>query len=213
MSSSTSDLGDKRRYAPPKRRVRWFCLCFAAAVSALLLINWPLSYYCSFEANISVGVRSNDSYTPKRELVFGSARGLWALEYWTPPIAGANDDPTPSGSLSWLISIDRYSGTYQRYDIPLALVLPWYRFSFYRGHAIYRQGFLPFVSELIFPQFVPMACSLAATYLLARPIMRDRRRLRRGECLTCGYDLTASPTLCPECGTPVPQPPPTPASQ
>ena len=38
-----------------------------------------------------------------------------------------------------------------------------------------------------------------------RPWLRRRRRLRRGLCPRCGYDLTANATgVCPECGTAVP---------
>ena len=38
-------------------------------------------------------------------------------------------------------------------------------------------------------------------YLLDRPVWLRRRRLRRGHCEHCGYDLTGNVSgVCPECG-------------
>jgi hypothetical protein len=40
-----------------------------------------------------------------------------------------------------------------------------------------------------------------AWWLFDLPARRRRKRLAAGQCVTCGYDLTATPERCPECGT------------
>ena len=47
---------------------------------------------------------------------------------------------------------------------------------------------------------------IATVICVRRAILRhhERRRMKRGLCLRCGYDLRASKERCPECGTAIP---------
>jgi hypothetical protein len=49
--------------------------------------------------------------------------------------------------------------------------------------------------------FVVLACGVTGFWMLLGHAARRRRRVARGLCPVCGYDLRASPERCPECGT------------
>ena len=73
---------------------------------------------------------------------------------------------------------------------------------------LYGEGWAwPQVIKL--PAVLPATAGLAfvGAVLLARPLLRTRRRHRRGQCLTCGYDVTGNTSgKCPECGTKIARP-------
>jgi len=53
---------------------------------------------------------------------------------------------------------------------------------------------------ILFPIWMPTLLSGLPALLIEGRYLRHRRRLARGLCVSCGYDLRASPGRCPECG-------------
>jgi len=70
--------------------------------------------------------------------------------------------------------------------------------------------FIAFWVVYKYPRMLVEAGLLTALVILPPRYFRRRRRRqlefrrRHGLCLVCGYDLRATPTRCPECGTPSP---------
>jgi hypothetical protein len=53
---------------------------------------------------------------------------------------------------------------------------------------------------ITFPHAVPSAAASSGAFAAILFRSRRRRRLNRGQCACCGYDLRATPARCPECG-------------
>jgi hypothetical protein len=62
-----------------------------------------------------------------------------------------------------------------------------------------RVRWLPFIAELLLATAVVLITGYSIWWLATLP---TRRRLRRGLCVTCGYDMKGQPATCPECGKP-----------
>jgi hypothetical protein len=58
----------------------------------------------------------------------------------------------------------------------------------------------PTHSSICFPYWLAAILTAAAPAFSIAARVRRRRRIEAGQCLSCGYDLRATPGRCPECG-------------
>ena len=165
-----------------RRLLRW-AFNFAAAVSALLFVAtcvlWVRSHWRldSWTRNWPNGTASVRSFEGRLMYVRDQAAGVTATGTTTltgPPPGFHSEavDPAESG-------------------------------SFVRAHPlgfVFRHLADPWSDQRV--AMIPdwWAASLFALIVLAR-LAYQRRLLRSGRCLKCGYDLRATPGRCPECGT------------
>ena len=78
------------------------------------------------------------------------------------------------------------------------------KFSTSIGNAIHSVGTDYSESELRFPHWCLTAVFAIPPVVVGLRAFRRWSRRRLGLCLSCGYDIRASPERCPECGTPAP---------
>ncbi len=71
---------------------------------------------------------------------------------------------------------------------------------------LHGQTLVPSISAAVVPTWLACAAGLTPLAVLAVRRVRRERRVGRGLCRRCGYDLRATPGRCPECGRPNPTP-------
>jgi len=162
---------------------------------------WIRSYFVNDSlhwwrwAESSVENNLVDAARPDGAIALHSSAGYVAIVSEASPVAGqvpAEMRPRDWAERCWYSRLDSekggipYSFIYFRYHGYVASPLPWHSFWLLIPYWLVAMVF----AVLPIRQFIHLN--------------QRRRRRRRGECESCGYDLRTKPARCPECGMPIP---------
>lgn len=162
----------------PKRIIWRLAVSLSLALCAGATMAWIRSH-CAFDTIQLVMLDAESHY-------YGVAWDGGQMQVHWQHTSRSRYGPQRSG-LYWV--------TYPSRSGMAAPVTFWTSLGFYR-YSDRRNGSIIF----IFPLWLPLALFSTLPAVACRNRIRHWRRLCRGLCPRCGYDLRASPGRCPECG-------------
>jgi hypothetical protein len=127
-------------------------------------------------------------YTTDYPFPLGSG---WSSSRTSAPVATIPDDTVPIDDREAIAhALDLEHGDFRSFSV---FKFSWpYRYPGTARATQWRVFTVPYWSLLLLALLFPLAAG--------RRNLRGRLRARRGLCVTCGYDLRATPDRCPECG-------------
>lgn len=182
-----------------RRRRRGILVACSLALCVAVLACWARSHFRTD------GIQYVYEISPDRKYRFNvhPVVNLFAANL---DLLKAADDAALAEHTGWTVESSKY--TPREYDFYLN-AQPCYRLADFgvgrepASPTTSRAG-LPMVSQrwsVWFPYWVPAIAFAVAPLLWLRRYRLLRRRIGRGACAECGYDLQATPGRCPECGT------------
>jgi hypothetical protein len=176
---------------PPMRGLARHFFTLLAAVSLLLCVAvcvlWVRSYFTSDLMHLDGGSRWIYISTCQGSLMCGT----WLKSDHNPTIQ-PRYRTVPPNDLAWIGPQHRRRAARKFGGIGF-----WYFDQV--------SGTTPSLREVIVPLWFIAICGAIIPLVHAHHALRSHQRQRVGLCLTCGYDLRASPERCPECGALSPQ--------
>lgn len=182
----------------------------AAALIALEVLLWAHSYWMCDRISYQA-LRWPEDCQRHTILGFISIRGDFILRT---DYLGGNEPPGTFTKVLWQPRRDRaLEWTAAPIDVAEGWELAGVPYELHYGAKIERSGVAGPPDHVIPNRDHAIAFMMAPYWALLVPICilpliwlgraaRGRRRMRRGLCLRCGYDLRATEGCCPECGTP-----------
>ena len=161
-----------------KRSRRRLCNCivaFSGLLLALTCLLWARSFHVGRVWSHAVEDDEWEVDIWNGELGLSQSTAENGPPQWTPHIFQYQAFP----ATNWSEGDGRWQRFGLRIDKSASMGIWWRRFSI--------------------PLWMPACCF--ALVLLSSSLLRMRMRQQIGKCITCGYDLRATPRRCPECGT------------